>query len=62
MTLPFLMMTVLLRFVAKTHASMFRALYIGKCFSEMYRAVGTNGDATWLPVANQNSCLSLYVR
>ena len=35
--------------------------YIGKCCSEMSRAVGKDGDATWLRGANQNSYLSLYV-
>ena len=73
MTLPFLTMTLygpskwrsdatLLRFFAKIHVSMFRVPYIGKCFSDVCRAVGTNGDATWLPVAYQSSCLNLYVR
>ena len=47
--------------VAKIHASMFRVPNIGKCFSDVCRAVGTNEDVTWLPVAYQNSCLGLYV-
>ena len=53
---------VLLQFVAKIHASMLRVLYIGKCSSDGCRAVGTNGDTTWLPVDYQNRCLNLYVR
>ena len=53
---------VLLRFFAKIHASMFRSYYIGNCFLVVCRAVGTDGDVTWLPVVYQNSCLSLYAR
>ena len=53
---------VQLRFFAKIHVSMFRFPLIGKCFSEVCRAVGTNRDAAWLRVAYQNSYLSLYVR
>ena len=41
---------------------MCRFAYIGKCCSEVSRAVGTDGDATWLHEAYQNSYLSLYVR
>ena len=35
---------------------------IGKCFFVVCREVGTNGDATWLPVVYQNNCPSLFVR
>ena len=49
-----------LRFVAKIHVSMCRFPYIGKCCSELSRAVGKDGDATWPRGANQNSYL--YVR
>ena len=54
--------TVLLRFVSKIHASMLRVPYIGKCLFVVCRAMGTIGDATWLPVACQNNYLSLSVR
>ena len=53
---------VQLRFVTKIHVSMCRFPYIGKCCSEVSRAVGKDGDATWLGGAYQNSYLSLYVR
>ena len=53
---------VLLRFVAKIHASMLRVHYIGKCLSVVCRAVGTIRDATWLPVACRNNYLNLSVR
>ena len=53
---------VQLRFVAKIHVSMCRFSYIGKCCSEVSRAVGKDGDATWPRGAYQNSYLSLYVR
>ena len=51
-----------LRFIAKIHVSMCRFPCIGKCYSELSRAVGKDGDATWLCGAYQNSYLSLYVR
>ena len=41
---------------------MCRFPYIGICCSEVGRAVGKDGDATWLCGAYQNSYLSLYVR
>ena len=41
---------VLLRFVAKLHASMLRVPYIEKCIFVVCLAVGIIGDATWLPV------------
>ena len=53
---------VQLRFVAKIHVSMCRFPYIGNCCSELCRAVGKDGDATWPRGAYQNSYLSLYVR
>ena len=53
---------VQLQFFAKIHVSMCRFPYIGKCCSEVSRAVGTDGDATWLRGAYQNSYLSLYLR
>ena len=53
---------MLLRFFAKIHASMLQFTYIEKCFFVVCRAVGTNGDVTWLPVVYQSSCLNLYVR
>ena len=53
---------VQLRFFAKIHVSMCRFPYIGKCCSELSRAVGKDGDATWPRGAYQNSYLSLYVR
>ena len=52
---------VQLRFFAKIHVSMCRFPYIGKCCSELSRAVGKDGDATWPRRAYQNSYLSLYV-
>ena len=53
---------VQMRLVAKIHVSMCRFPYIGKFCSAMSRAVGKDGDATWLRGAYQNSYLSLYVR
>ena len=37
-------------------------LYIGKCCSELSRAVGKDGDAAWPRGAYQKSYLSLSVR
>ena len=51
-----------MRFVAKIDVSMCRFPYIGKCCSELSRAVSKDRDATWLRGAYQNSYLSLYVR
>ena len=51
-----------LRFFAKIHVCMYQFPYTGKYFSGVCRAVGTNGDATWLRVAYLSNCLSLYVR
>ena len=48
---------VLSRFFAKIHASMFIVPYIEKYFFDVCRAVGTNRDATWLPVAYQSNCV-----
>ena len=53
---------VQLRFFANIHVSMCLFPYIGKCCSEVSCAVGTDGDATWLRGAYQNSYPSLYVR
>ena len=47
--------------VAKILVSMCRFPYIGKCCSEVSRAVGKDRNATWLRGAYQNSCLSLHV-
>ena len=47
---------------SKIHVSMCRLPYIGKCCSEVSRAVDKDRDATWLGGADQNSYLSLYVR
>ena len=53
---------VQVRFGAKIHVSMCRSPYIGKCCSELSRAVGKDRDATWPRGAYQTSYLSLYVR
>ena len=53
---------VQLRFITKIHVSMCRFPYIGKCCSELSRAVSKDRDATWLHGAYQISYLSLYVR
>ena len=51
-----------LQFISKIHVCMCQFPYTGKCFSGVCRAVGTNGDATWLHVAYLSNCPSLYVR
>ena len=51
-----------LRFVSKIHVGMCQFPYTGKKNSGVCRAVGTNGDATWLRVAYLSNCPSLYVR
>ena len=51
-----------LRFVAKIHVCMCQFPYTGKYFSGVCRAVGTNGDATWLRIVYPSYCPSLYVR
>ena len=51
-----------LRFFTKIHVCMCQFPYSGKCFSGVCRAVGTNGDATWLRKAYLSNCPSLYVR
>ena len=50
-----------LRFVTKIHVCMCQFPYTGKKNSRVCRAVGTNGDATWLRVAHLSNCPSLYV-